>query len=108
MGHKAALAGMLASPGGLRYDVRWLVEAPVQDYKVADHLVVKPLGADSTFQDVCIFASRKEQRSHELYRSLAEQNEGEMANLFEAMAKEDLCHKKLVEDWYEKVVFNQF
>jgi rubrerythrin len=108
LGHKAALERMLASPGQVRRDVKKLQQAPIQDYKIGDYLVVKPLGPDSTFQDVCIFASRKEQQSHELYKGLAEQNEGEIRDLFEAMAKDELRHKNLVEGWYEEVVYQEF
>ena len=108
LGHKAALERMLLSPGQVRRDVKKLQQAPIQDYKIGDHLVVQPLGPDSTFQDVCIFASRKEQQSHELYKGLAEQNEGEIHDLFEAMAKDELRHKNLVEGWYEEVVYKEF
>jgi rubrerythrin len=108
LGHKAALEKMLANPSQVSYQVRKLQEAPIEDYKIGDHLVVKPLGPDSTFQDVCIFASRKEQQSHELYRDMAEQNEGEIRDLLEAMSKDELRHKNLVEAWYEEVVYQEF
>lgn len=108
LGHRAALEKMLASPGSVRRGVQQLQQAPIQDYKIGDHLVVQPLGPNSTFQDVCIFASRKEQQSYELYRDLAGQNEGEVRDLFEAMAKDELRHKNLVEGWYEEVVYQDF
>ena len=106
-GHRAALEKMLTSPGTLRANVRQLKWEPVQDYKIGDHLVVKPLGPDSTFADVCIFSSRKEQESYQLYSGLAEQNEGEIAALFQAMAKDELKHKNLVEGWYDEVVYKE-
>jgi rubrerythrin len=53
LGHKATLERMLASPGRVRRSVQTLRKAPIQDYKVGDHLVVQPLSPDSTFQDVC-------------------------------------------------------
>lgn len=108
LGHKASLERMLANPGQMRRQVQWLRQAPIQDYQIGDHLVVKPLGPDSTFQDVCIFASRKEQQSYEMYRDLAGQHEGEVRELFEAMAKDELRHKNLVESWYEEVVYKEF
>jgi len=108
LGHKATLERMLASPGSVRRAVKRIQQTPIQDYKIGDYLVVRPLGPDSTFQDVCIFASRKEQQSYELYRDLAEQNEGEIRDLFEAMAKDELRHKNLVEGWYEEVVYRDF
>ncbi len=108
LGHKATLERMLANPGYMRRTVHQLQKTPIQDYKVADHLVVQPLGPDATFQDVCIFASRKEQQSHELYQALADYNEGEIRDLFVAMAKDELRHKDLVERWYEEVVYQDF
>jgi rubrerythrin len=108
LGHKAALEKMLTNPGQMRWQVRKLQAAPIVDYGVGDHLVAEPLGPDSTFQDVCIFASKKEQGSYLLYRGLAEQNDGEVRDLFEAMAKDELRHKNLVEGWYEEVIYQEF
>ena len=108
LGHKVSLERMLANPGSLRRGVQRLQTEPVQDYKIGDHLVVKPLEPGSSFQDVLIFASRKEQQSHELYRDLAAQHEGETRDLLEAMAKDEMRHKNLVEGWYEEVVYQEF
>ena len=108
LGHKAALEKMLADPSRISGQVAALQQADIVDYKIANHLVVHPLGPDSTFQDVCIFAAQKEQESHELYRDLASQNTGEVADLLEAMAKDELRHKNLVEGWYEEIVYQEF
>jgi rubrerythrin len=108
LGHKASLEKMLANPSQVHRSVRQMQQATIQDYRIGDHLVVEPLGPDSTFQDVCIFASRKEQQSHELYQGLAGQNEGEIGDLFAAMAKDELRHKNLAEGWYEEVIYQDF
>jgi rubrerythrin len=108
LGHKAALEKLLANPSQMRTQVRALQETAVDDYKIADHLVARPLGLDSTFQDVCIFAAKKEQQSYELYRDLAAQNTGEIGDLLVAMAKDELRHKNLVEGWYEEVIYQEF
>lgn len=108
LGHKAHLEQMLLSPGSVRRAVRKLQQAPIQDYQIGDHLIAEPLRPDSTFQDVCIFASKKEQQSYELYREMAAQNEGEIRDLFEAMSKDELRHKNLVEGWYEEVIYQDF
>lgn len=108
LGHKVALERMLADPGQLQWQVQQLKAAPIQDYKIGDHLVARPLGPDSNFQDVCIFASKKEQQSYELYWDLAGQSTGEVRDLLEAMAKDELRHKNLVEGWYEEVVYQEF
>lgn len=108
LGHKAALENLLANPSKMRAQVQSLQAASVEDYKIADHLVARPLGPESTFQDVCIFAAKKEQQSYELYRDLAAQNAGKTRDLLEAMAKDELRHKNLVEGWYEEVVYQEF
>nr|NIV30715.1 hypothetical protein [Anaerolineae bacterium] len=61
LGHKAALEKLLANPDQISGQVAAMQEAEIVDYKIADHLVARPLGPDSTFQDVCIFAAQKEQ-----------------------------------------------
>jgi rubrerythrin len=108
LGHRTALEKLLADPGRIRGQVRALQEANIEDYRIADHLVARPLGPESTFQDACIFAAKKEQQSHELYRDLAAQNSGDVRDLLEAMAKDELRHKNLVEGWYEEVVYQEF
>jgi rubrerythrin len=108
LGHKVALEGMRASTAELQWQVQELKAAPIQDYKIGDHLVAAPLGPSSTFQDVCIFASKKEQQSHDLYASMAAQSQGSVRDLLEAMAKDELRHKNLVERWYEDVVYQEF
>jgi len=108
LGHKAALEKLLADPAQIRGQVAALQQADIVDFQIADHLVVRPLGPDSNFQDVCIFAAKKEQESYDLYRGLAEQNTGEVSDLLAAMAKDELRHKNLVEGWYEQVVYQEF
>jgi rubrerythrin len=108
LGHKVALEKMLANPSQISGQVAALQQADIVDYKIADHLIARPLGPDSTFQDVCIFAAQKEQESHQLYRDLASQNTGEVGDLLAAMAKDELRHKNLVEGWYEEVVYQEF
>jgi rubrerythrin len=108
LGHKAALEKMLANPEQLPRQVSQLKAEPVEDYKVTDHLIVGELGPDASFQDVCIFAAKKEQQSYELYSNMAAQSEGESHDLLQAMAKDELRHKNLVEGWYEDVVYQEF
>ena len=108
LGHKVALEKMLANPSQISGQVAALQQTDVVDYKIADHLVARPLGPDSTFQDVCIFAAQKEQESLQLYRDLASQNTGEVSDLLAAMAKDELRHKNLVEGWYEEIVYQEF
>jgi len=103
--HKAVLEKMLSGPDRLRMQIRALV----LDYGIGDHLQLEPREAEATtFQDVSVFASKKEQQSYELYRDLAEQSRGEIHALFCAMAKEEMRHKNTVERWYEEDIYQDF
>ena len=108
LGHKVALERMLADPAQLEWQVAELQAAPIQDYQIADHLVVRPLGPDSTFQDVCILPPGRNKSRYDLYQGLAAQSSGQARDLLEAMAKDELRHKNLVEGWYEEIVYQEF
>ncbi len=108
LGHKANLERMLADPQQLSWQVENLRSSRVEDYRVSDHLVAQPLGPDADFQDVCIFAAKREQESYTLYKELAAQSSGRVRDLLEAMAQDELRHKNLVERWYEEIVYQDF
>ena len=110
LGHKVALEKMLADPAQMRLDVRETESSAYRrTIRIGDHLVVRPLGPDSTFQDVCIFASRKEQAVvRHCIGIWPTQSTGEVRDLLAAMAKDELRHKNLVEGWYEEVVYQEF
>lgn len=108
VGHRMTLERMLTSPRQLDWHVREIQEDVVQDYQVGDHLVITPLGPESTFQDVLIVASKKEQQAYQLYEGLAARAEGQARDLLSAIAKDELRHKNLVERWYEEAVYQEF
>jgi len=77
----------------------------VRDLKISDYLVEEPLGADMNFQDLLIFAAKKEKRAVELYKGLAEKAKSkEQKSLFEFLAKQEKSHKLRLELEYEKHV----
>jgi rubrerythrin len=77
----------------------------VKDLKISDYLVEEPLGADMNFQDLLIFAAKKEKRAAELYKDLAKKTKfKEQEALFEFLAKQEKSHKLRLELEYEKHV----
>jgi len=108
VGHRVSLEHLRARPEQIEWHVREVQQAAIQDYQIGDHLVVNPLTPDSTFQDVLIVASRKEQNAYQTYRNLAEQTAGPARDLLEAIAQDELRHKNLVERWYEEAVYQEF
>ncbi len=77
----------------------------VQDLKISDYLVEEPLGSEMNFQELLIFAAKKEKKAAELYHDLAKKSEiKEQKKLFEFLSKQEKTHKLRLELEYEKHV----
>jgi len=77
----------------------------VKDLKISDYLVEESLSPEMNFQDLLIFAAKKEKRAVELYRDLAKKSKNkEQKKLFEFLAKQEKTHKLRLELEYEKHV----
>jgi len=77
----------------------------VRDLKISDYLVAEPLDPEMNFQDLLIFAAKKEKKAVELYRDLAkEAKTKELKRLFEYLEKQEKAHKLRLELEYEKRV----
>jgi rubrerythrin len=77
----------------------------VIDLKISDYLTEEPPSEDMNFQDLLIFAAKKEQDAVELYTKLrgdAESNE--MKELFDFLIVQEKSHKLKLEKEYEKHV----
>jgi rubrerythrin len=71
----------------------------VIDLKISDFLVEEPLTAEMTFQDLLIFAAKKEQKAVELYTKM-----GQKAGDEDFLVEQEKAHKLKLEDEYEKHV----
>jgi rubrerythrin len=77
----------------------------VRDLKISDYLVDEPLEPAMNFQDLLIFAAKKEKKAVELYKGLAkEAGTKELKRLFEYLEKQEKAHKLRLELEYEKRV----
>ena len=77
----------------------------VRDLKISDYLVDEPLEPAMNFQDLLIFAAKKEKTAVELYKDLAKEAETkELKRLFEYLEKQEKAHKLRLELEYEKRV----
>lgn len=77
----------------------------VIDLKISDFLVPEPPTEDMTFQDLLIFAAKKEQQAVDLYSALAEKSKSsELKKLFEFLIGQEKSHKLKLETEYEKHV----
>lgn len=78
------------------------------DYKIAERFAKPEVTSDMQLKDVFLLAANREKVSHELYRSLADSHPaGEVKDLFEGLAADELRHKQKVEFIYTEVAFPQ-
>lgn len=77
----------------------------VIDLKISDFLEEETLDAEMDFQQLLIFAAKKEQNAVELYSKLAEEAESEeLRKLFKFLVEQEKSHKLKLETEYEKHV----
>ena len=78
----------------------------IDDLKLAEYLVPRPLDPKASLQDVLIVAMHREKSSEEFYSTMAEIAEEEASRtLFAYLAQEELVHKNKVESLYDEVVY---
>jgi rubrerythrin len=74
----------------------------VPDLGLSDFLIEEPPGEDMSYQDLLIFAARKEQRAVLFYETLAARAASAKARkLFEFLAGREKAHKLRLESEYE-------
>ena len=95
--HKKILQGLTEARAGAA------AGKDVRDLKISDYLVAEPLDPAMNFQDLLIFAAKKEKTAVELYRDLGQETEDEkLKRLFEYLEKQEMAHKLRLELEYEK------
>ncbi len=99
LGHKkmienALTSGNTSAIGGKR---------DIADLSFSDYMLSAEINADSSPQDVMTFAMKMEQAAHDLYMGLLDNYGGtEIETLFSRLAREELKHKEILEEQYEK------
>ncbi len=80
----------------------------VIDLKISDYLVEEPVDSSMNFQDLLIFAAKKEQKAAELYKNLAERTQSDkVKKLFEFLTEQEKSHKLKLEIKYEEKVLEE-
>jgi rubrerythrin len=91
-----------------RTDVASLRISKVTDLKISDYLVAEPLHAEMSFQDLLVFAAKKEQKAADLYLALMDRvSSPGPKKLFEFLAMQERSHKLKLESEYEKRVLQE-
>lgn len=80
----------------------------VIDLKISDYLVEEPPGSEMNFQDLLIFAAKKEQKAVELYGRMADSTDDvDLKKLFLFMVEQEKAHKFKLEVKYEEHVLEE-
>ncbi|MFC2160494.1 ferritin family protein [Acidobacteriota bacterium] len=100
--HKELLQGITSEAVGN------LETHTVIDLKISDFLTEEPPSPDMNFQDLLIFAAKKEQQAVELYMSMkASVNSDKLKNMFDFLVEQEKEHKLKLEMEYEKKVLDE-
>jgi len=79
---------------------------PIQDLRITEFLVPRTLSVQATFQEVLIYAMKREAGSYWAYQALAEAAEdGPTRRLFRRLAQEERLHRNRLERVYDDVIF---
>jgi rubrerythrin len=77
----------------------------VPDLKISDYLTEETPSKDMTFQDLLIFAAKKEQEAVDLYSNLeANAEDDELKKLFQFLIQQEKTHKLKLEKEYDEHV----
>ncbi|MBN2246550.1 MAG: ferritin family protein [Candidatus Aminicenantes bacterium] len=80
----------------------------VPDLKITDYLLEEPIEPEMNFQELLIYAAKKEQRAADLYSELASQaQDDDMKKTFEFMVQQEKSHKLKLEKEYEDHVLDE-
>ncbi len=82
---------------------------PPEDLKISDYLVDVHLEPDSSYQDILLFAAKRERAAFDLYSDLAElyASVPEIKKIFEVLAQEEASHKLRLEREYDDNVYKE-
>lgn len=100
--HKALLEGI--DPSRLA----GLEIADVEDLKISDALVAEPLNETMSFQDILVFAAKKEAAAAAFYDALAARTEdADLKRLCKFLREQEKGHKRKLEIEYERLVLTE-
>ena len=82
---------------------------PPEDLKIADYLVDVELTPDATYQDIVLFAAKREKAAFDLYSDLARiyTTIPDIRKIFDVLAQEEAYHKLKLEREYDEVVYKE-
>ena len=83
-------------------------EAKTQDLKIVDYLEDVPLSPDADYQQMLVYAGKREKAAYDFYTQIARKHKGkQIGKTFTQLAQEELKHKQRLEQEYDDVILKQ-
>lgn len=80
----------------------------IPDLKIVDGLVDATLSPEADYQQILIFAAKREKEAHDFYAELAERyRESQIGAMLARLAREELRHKNRLEREYDDIVLKE-
>lgn len=82
---------------------------PPEDLKISDYLVDVEMTPDAAYQDIVLFAAKREKAAFDLYTDLARiyATIPAIKKIFDVLAQEEAYHKLKLEREYDEVVYKE-
>lgn len=82
---------------------------PPEDLKIADYTVDVQLDPDSSYQDIVLYAAKREKAAFDLYNDLAHmyRADPDIKRMFDVLAQEEAYHKLKLEREYDENVYKE-
>lgn len=83
-------------------------DTKIQDLKIVDMLEATSLSPEADYQEILIYAAKREKDTHDLYMELAKKYRGkQIGRMFARLAQEELKHKYRLETEYDDVILKE-
>lgn len=80
-------------------------ETKIQDLKIVGYLKDVSLSPEADYQQILIYAGKREKATHDFYMELARKYKGkEIGKMFAKLAQEELKHKYKLEQEYDDII----
>jgi len=101
--HKKKILEAMRDPENVR-EIGSL-ETKIPDLKIVDYLEDVSLSPDADYQQILIYAAKREKATHDFYMELAGKYLGkQIGRMFAKLAREELGHKYILEQEYDEVI----
>ncbi len=84
------------------------LDTKIQDLRIVDILEATSLSPEADYQEILIYAAKREKDTHDLYIELAKKyRDKQIGRMFARLAQEELKHKYSLETEYDDVILKE-